>query len=260
MLFLHSTEKKMRRRKNKYHLPLLIILSLLLIALVIFAIFLRPYYLQPRMFHVHTCTCDFCKDAAAPISSSEELNDLNDVQLEHAQIGGLEHTFDTDSDFLKATDDLVKRNILVRLTDCKYFHVDNLQHSHPYLIPEAVNLLKDIGQTFHKKLNNSDLKPYRFIVTSVLRTDESQQKLGRHNRNASSNSAHRYGTTFDITYNKFMDGDSIAYSAKAFSLFTETLIEMRRECRFLVKKEHHQNCFHITVVLCKESLANRPKQ
>lgn len=250
----------MRRRKKKYQLPLLIVLSLLLIALVIAGLYLRPYYLQPRMFRVHTCTCDFCKDAAAPISSSDMLDDLNDVQLQHAQIGGLRQSFDTDSDFLKVSDNLVKRNMLVHLTDCKYFHIDNLTHSHPYLVPEAVSLLKDIGVEFHKKLKENGLKEYRFVVTSVFRTDESQHKLGRYNRNASSNSAHRYGTTFDITYNKFMDGDTVAYPAKVPHLFAQTLIEMRKQCRFLIKKEYHQSCYHITAVICKESLENRQKQ
>ena len=136
------------RRKKKYHLHLFILLSLLLVEVVIVALFIRPYLLQPRMFRVHTCTCDFCKDAAAPISSSEMLDDLNDVQLEHAQIGGLKQTFDTDSDFLKAVDQLVKKDVLVHLVDCKFFHIDDLKHSHPYLVPESVNLLKDIGVDF----------------------------------------------------------------------------------------------------------------
>ncbi|WP_153802476.1 DUF5715 family protein [Paludibacter jiangxiensis] len=249
----------MMRRKKKYHLHLFILLSLLLIAIVIAALFIRPY-LQPRMFRVHTCTCDFCKDAAAPISSSELLDDLNDVQLEHAQVGGLKQTFDTDSDFLKAADVLVKKDILVHLVDCKFFHIDELRHSHPYLVPEAVNLLKDIGVEFQKRLKENGLKDFRFVVTSVLRTDESQHKLGKHNGNASNNSAHRYGTTFDITYNKFMDGDTVAYPAKVPHIFAETLIDMRRQCRFLIKKERHQSCYHITVAICKESLANRPEQ
>jgi hypothetical protein len=177
--------------------------------------------------------------------------------LQHAQVGGLKHIFETDSDFYKSVDELVKRNILVHLEDCRFFHVDVLKHSQPYLVPEAVNLLKDIGVEFQKRLKEKGLKNYRFMITSVLRTDESQHKLGRHNSNATTNSAHCYGTTFDITYNKFLDGDSIFYPVKVQYVFAQTLIAMRQQCRFLIKKEYHQSCYHITVAICRESLANR---
>jgi hypothetical protein len=206
------------------------------------------------MFRVSTCKCDFCKDAAAPIDSTGTLDDLNDIQLQHAQIGGLKETFDTDSDFMKAVDELVRKNILIKVEECRFFKVDDLKHSQPYLIPEAVNLLRDMGLEFQKRLKEKGLKSYRFLITSMLRTDESQHKLGRHNSNATTNSAHCYATTFDISYNKFYDGDSLQYSPKAFAVFTQTLIAMRQQCRFLIKKEYHQSCFHITVVVCRETL------
>jgi len=251
---LHQTEFRMRKKKKQ--LSFFIILSLLLLALVLLALFIHPL-LKPHMFRINTCKCDFCKDTAAPVDSTALLDDLNVVQLEHAQIGGLRQTFDTDSDFLKSVDGLLKKDVLVKIEDCRFFHIDQLKHSHPYLVPEAVNLLKDIGVEFHKRLKSNGMKPYRFVITSVLRTDESQHKLGRHNTNATTNSAHCYGTTFDITYNKFMDGDSVFYPAKVPVIFKQTLVAMRLQCRFLIKKEHRQSCYHITVVICRESLANR---
>jgi hypothetical protein len=244
----------MRRKKIRYRESVLIGIALAGIGAAIYLFHPSHHH---NMFRVSTPICDFCKEAAAPIDSSGTLDDLNDIQLEHAQIGGLKETFDTDEDFLKAVDKLVNDNVLIKLEDCRFFKIDELKHSQPYLIPEAVNLLRDIGVEFQKRLNKNGLKEYRFLVTSLLRTDESQHQLGRHNRNATTNSAHCYGTTFDISYNKFLDGDSISYSPKAFHLFTETLISMRQQCRFLIKKEHKQSCFHITVVVCKESLKNR---
>jgi len=241
--------------KRTQHLRLLLFFALLLVLVVISVHFLRPLF-QPAMFRVVTCKCDFCKDAAAPIDSTGELNDLNDIQLEHAQIGGLKHPFDTDSDFQAALDSLLQNNILIYVEDCRYFKVDDLYHSHPYLVPAAVNLLKDIGVEFQKRLKKNHLKAYRFMITSMLRTDQSQHKLRRHNSNATTESAHCYGTTFDITYNQFWDGDDPVYLPKVRAIFTQTLIAMRQQCRFLIKREIHQSCFHMTVVVCKPGLAD----
>lgn len=211
------------------------------------------------MFRVHTCKCDFCKDAAIPIDSTNRLDDLNDVQLEHAKIGGLKHPFETDSAFQSAIDSLTSNNILIYVQDCRYFKVDVLHHSHPYLVPEAVNLLRDIGMEFQKRLQEKHLKAYRFMITSMLRTDESQDQLKRYNRNATNESAHCYGTTFDITYKQFFDGDNPIYSAKVRGIFTQTLQAMRAQCRFLIKREIHQSCYHMTVVVCKPNLPVKRK-
>lgn len=241
--------------KRTLHLRLFLFFTLLLVLVVISVHFLRPLF-QPAMFRVVTCKCDFCKDAAAPIDSTDELDDLNDIQLEHAQIGGLKHPFITDSDFQAALDSLLRNNILIYVEDCRYFKVDDLHHSHPYLVPAAVNLLKDIGVEFQKRLKENHLKPYRFMLTSMLRTDESQLKLKRHNHNATNESAHCYGTTFDITYKQFFDGDQPDFSPKVRAVFTQTLEAMRAQCRFLIKREIHQSCFHMTVVVCKPGLVD----
>lgn len=241
--------------KRTLHLQLLLFFTLLLALVIISVHFLRPFF-QPAMFRIVTCKCDFCKDAEAPIDSTGMLDDLNDIQLEHAQIGGLKHTFDTDSDFQAALDSLLTNDVLIYVEDCRYFKVDELHNSHPYLVPAAINLLKDIGVEFQKRLKSNHLKAYRFILTSMLRTDESQHKLKRYNRNATSESAHRYGTTFDITYNQFLDGDNPVYPPKVRTIFTQTLIAMRQQCRFLIKREIHQSCFHMTVVVCKPGIAS----
>ena len=47
------------------------------------------------------------------------------------------------------------------------------------------------------------LNPNKIIVTSVLRTQDDVKRLRRRNGNASPNSAHFYGTTFDVSWKRF---------------------------------------------------------
>lgn len=74
-------------------------------------------------------------------------------------------------------------------------------------------------------------------------------KLRRVNRNASSESAHSYGTTFDISYSKFICDDP-SKPHRTFedlkNLLAEVVFALRAEGRCLVKHERRQACFHIT--------------
>ena len=127
--------------------------------------------------------------------------------------------------------------------------VDRLLHSSPFLVPEAARLLQDIGSAFHDSLRNKHLPPYSIIVTSVLRTDTDIKSLSRTNVNASKRSVHCYGTTFDITYNRFAKHDDEGPSAREVDLkavLTEVLRDLRAQGRCYVKYEVKQACFHIT--------------
>ena len=127
--------------------------------------------------------------------------------------------------------------------------VDRLTHSSPFLVPEAAELLKDIGEAFYDSLRNKHLPQYSIIVTSLLRTDADVKKLSRTNVNASQRSVHCYGTTFDITYTRFVKHDDEGPSARDVDLkavLTEVLRDLREQGRCYVKYEVKQACFHIT--------------
>ncbi len=129
------------------------------------------------------------------------------------------------------------------------FVVDRLVHSSPFLVPEAAKLLQDIGSAFHDSLRSKHLPPYSIIVTSVLRTDADIKSLSRTNVNASKRSVHCYGTTFDITYNRFAKHDDEGPGARDVDLkavLTEVLRDLRNQGRCYVKYEIKQACFHIT--------------
>ena len=81
--------------------------------------------------------------------------------------------------------------------------MDSLTHSIPFLIPQASALLDTIGANFLDSLSCKGLNPNQIIVTSVLRTADDVKRLRRRNGNASANSAHAFGTTFDVSYRRF---------------------------------------------------------
>jgi len=95
-----------------------------------------------------------------------------------------------------------KRNgKLVHVTDGRGYRVDRLTHSHPWLLPETHQLLKDMGNDFADALSGTASEGAVFRVTSVTRTDKQQRKLRRRNSNATnSTSTHSYGASFDIAF------------------------------------------------------------
>lgn len=147
-----------------------------------------------------------------------------------------------------------RKKELVYIGSSPYYHVDPLHQSIPYLVPRAAVLLQDIGQAFFDSLYIKGVPLHRFIVTSVLRTQDDVVRLRRFNGNATENSCHLYGTTFDICYNRYEtvedpDGpkrhrvrdDSLKY------VLSEVLRDMREQGRCYIKYEVKQGCFHMTV-------------
>ena len=177
--------------------------------------------------------------------------DLNAVHLKYAKANGIKG-FKSNKEFREKIDDLLDDDELVKVETCKYYVVDKLTHSHAYLVPEAADLLEEIGKRFQEKLDENDLPKRYYQITSLLRTGESQRGLSRSNVNATSNSSHLYGTTFDITYAKVYTKPKLQKSAEiadgpAIRLLSEAIGELRKEGRCVVVIERKERCFHITV-------------
>ena len=85
--------------------------------------------------------------------------------------------------------------------------MEKLTHSIPYLIPSAAQLLEDIGHNFQDSLRNLNASVYKIKVTSVTRTVDDVKNLKKRNTNSSQNSAHRYGTTFDVSWARYTKVD-----------------------------------------------------
>ena len=170
------------------------------------------------------------------------FNDANDKHLAAAEKIGVDPLSSRE-----ALENLSRQ--LKETDDNRAYKVDNLTHSIPYLVPEANELLTEIGRSFQDSLVMKHLPPAKIIVTSVLRTLGDVKNLGRRNINASKNSAHCYGTTFDITYKRYytMMGESMDNAGKYTAVLGEVLRDLRKKGRCYVKFERKQACFHITV-------------
>ncbi len=171
------------------------------------------------------------------------FNDSNHVHLEPARQLGIEPITDINSAWNL-------RRPIVEIESCEDFYVDELTHSYPFLVPEAADLLHEIGQNFNQALRERGGGDYRIKVTSVLRTPETVRKLRRVNRNATEESAHQYGTTFDISYVQFAcdNVNGIHRTQEDMkNLLGEVLNELRNQGRCYVKYERKQGCYHITV-------------
>ena len=169
------------------------------------------------------------------------FNDMNEVHLEAAIAGGIEP-------IANIKDAYNLKTPIQKIATCENYTVENLSHSMPYLVPKAAKLLDRIGQRFADTIRARGGHEYRIKVTSVLRTDYTVAKLRRRNINATENSAHCYGTTFDISYSKFICKDStfIVSQADLKNILGEILYDEKQKGSCFVKFERKQGCFHIT--------------
>lgn len=142
---------------------------------------------------------------------------------------------------------------LVYVGSNPFFYVDKLNNSIPYLVPRASVLLQDIGRAYFDSLQIKGIPLHKIIVTSILRTKDDVAKLRTRNGNATENSCHLYGTTFDVCYNRYKQIQTRRQPRRQVQndtlkwVLSEVLRDMRDRNRCLVKYEVKQGCFHITV-------------
>lgn len=184
------------------------------------------------------------KNIKGVLSYKKSFSDLNAVHLGIAQTIGIRPLASREeAEKMKDELDYIESN--------EFYVVDSLTHSIPYLIPQASDLLSCIGSNFLDSLESKGLNPNMVIVTSVLRTLDDVHKLQRYNRNASPNSAHFYGTTFDVSYRRFkkIEEDRPMQDVSSDTLklvLAEVLRDLRQQNVCYVKYERKQACFHIT--------------
>lgn len=180
------------------------------------------------------------------VSFKRAFGDLNTVHMEAAKKIGVDAVANRE-----AAEHLKKK--LRHIVDNNFYAIDSLTHSIPYLVPQADKLLTDIGQNFQDSLTSKGLNPYKVIVTSVLRTQDDVKRLKKRNINATENSVHIYGTTFDISWKRFRkiedkNGRPLQdVSSDTLKLvLAEVLRDVRKEEKCYIKYELKQGCFHIT--------------
>lgn len=136
---------------------------------------------------------------------------------------------------------------LEHLKSCRFYKVNKMRYGMPYLTPSAKEELASLAKDFQKGRSSKSLPRARLIVTSALRTEEDVQDLRKVNLNAVENSAHLYGTTFDISwahyqsFNKKADGKDYLY------VLADVLRKHRKDEKIYIRYETREQCFHITV-------------
>ena len=181
------------------------------------------------------------------VSYKRSFGDLNDTHLEAARKIGIQPIQGRE-----AARNLGKKR-LVEIESGDLYQVDSLTHSIPFLVPKASALLDSIGANFLDSLENKGLNPNQVIVTSVLRTQDDVKRLRKVNINASANSVHMFGTTFDISYKRFFkvedpDGRPMqdVRSDTLKMVLSEVLRDLKKKDMCYIKYELKQGCFHIT--------------
>lgn len=180
------------------------------------------------------------------VSYKRSFPDLNDKHLEVAKTVGIRPLEDREE-----AESMKEK--LTHITDNEFYVVDSLTHSIPYLVPRASALLDTIGSNFLDSLAAKGLNPNQVIVTSVLRTQSDVKRLRRRNGNASANSAHCFGATFDVSWKPFKkvedeDGRPLqdVGSDTLKLVLSEVLRDLRQAEKCYIKYELKQGCFHIT--------------
>ncbi|CDD00214.1 putative uncharacterized protein [Prevotella sp. CAG:474] len=171
--------------------------------------------------------------------------DQNDVQVLSARKHGVSPVADEHEAERRKSE-------LVYIGANPYFYTDRLHNSIPYLVPRASVLLQDIGRAFFDSLQTKGVPLHKIIVTSVLRSKKDVTHLRKRNSNATQNSCHMYGTTFDIAYNRYKTVEAPGERRRVVRndtlkwILSEVLRDMRQNDRCWIKYEVHQGCFHIT--------------
>jgi hypothetical protein len=225
---------RIRRLKKKYRLR---------VWLIMFTVFLIGFILIPRSNRALVISFFSKKCRNYQQVYSNRLNDRVIDYYAHARTSGIDKCLDEDD-----INERISARQLYRVRSRRYYKVENLTHSYPYLIQDSKKLLNEIGKRFKGKINREGFKGSRFIVTSMTRTAEMAEGLGKTNINASDNSPHLNGNAFDISYSRFSflklhitDCDKW-YMKEALA---EVICQFKEEGRCWATYERNQGCFHI---------------
>jgi len=174
---------------------------------------------------------------------SKKLNDRIPEYSVSARLNGVERSY--------GENDLVEKisaGQLFKVRNTRYYKIENMRYSYPYLTGDSKKLLREIGKRFRKKISKNGLKGSRFIITSMTRTTEMIKDLGKTNINASENSPHLYGNAFDISYARF---SFIKYQITECDKWymkealAEVICQLREEKKCWATYERNQGCFHV---------------
>lgn len=136
----------------------------------------------------------------------------------------------------------IKQGKLIPIVPLEGFDIAKLDYSTAHLNPLAKMRLKELSHRFRKILReNNDTISY-FVVSSLTRTQEQQNKICIRYPKACTkdHSTHSYGMAFDISFLR----SNYKYLRKALKTFETVLSTMQKENKILLCPE--SGCIHVT--------------
>jgi Family of unknown function (DUF5715) len=137
---------------------------------------------------------------------------------------------------------------LCRVKNGRNYKVEDMAFSYPYLTPDSKKLLDEIGRRYKKKVKRDGLMGSRFIITSMTRTSDKINGLGKTNINASDNSPHLNGNAFDISYARFSFMKLHVTECDKWYMkeaLAEVIWQLKAENKCWATYEKNQGCFHV---------------
>jgi len=176
----------------------------------------------------------------------------------------------------EARDSLIAAGRLVELEDSTRQWIVRERTAPAFVAPELRAVLIVAGGRFQDRLAEMNLPPYRFEITSALRTSAHQERLRGRNANAAAGvSSHEFGATVDVSYAAFappeeappevsadapaelrphleriadlaLESVSARKSRELGKIFSAVLRELQDEGLALVIYERQQTVYHLT--------------
>lgn len=200
---------------------------------------------------------------------------LNRAHVARARTLGIESLPDRAAAQRFLSDPAHRAALVEAQSNALYVVNPRMRYGVPYVVPDMHRLLELIGWRFQERLRAEGLPPYRYLVTSALRTRADQAALRQVNANAArGTSSHEFGTTTDLHYRRFdyagaldsVPGGSgihemllearVAQAAERLAtehpealkaVLGRVLLELQEEGKVLVTYERRQPVYHITV-------------
>lgn len=221
---------------------------LVVVAIIVAIIFIKPKN-SPKT-HLKKIT-------QVPVSelSQQEIRAMhqytNEMHLEVARSRGMTEPLASKADFDNNQSQYIVDYKLRRIYDnSNYYKLQGLTMSIPYMQRDAVDFLTTLGKEFKKNLEEAGIQPYRYGISSVLRTIESQNKLREKNVNATKNmTSHYYGRSFDIPEEEFyeVNDDKVFHSKRLRNILIRTLLDLQAQEKCYIIQEKATKCIHVTV-------------
>lgn len=175
----------------------------------------------------------------------------NEMHLDIARSLGMTEPLASKTEFENNQSRYLVEYKLRRIYDnSKYYKLQGLTMSIAYLQRDAVDFLTTLGKEFQKDLEEAGIQPYRYGISSVLRTIESQNKLRENNVNATKNmTSHYYGRSFDIPEEEFYEvgNNDVFHSKRLRNILIRTLLDLQAQDKCYIIQEQATKCIHVTV-------------